>query len=229
MTLKLNKKGLLESQKHVFWTALILSIFVFASGIFLGFMLENYRTSKIDVILAQSELEMLDIRIQSDLYSFSNINCSEVIQENINFADKIYEEAKLLDNYEQASRLSDTIVIQHRKYDMLRTLFWVNSIKLKQRCNASYHNIAYLYDYNNPRLDIKAKQAVFSRILSEIKQEKGSSVMLIPFAGDNNVSSLNILMSTFNISEQELPVILIDEKIKITEVENKEEIKKFLD
>ncbi|MBM3233708.1 hypothetical protein FJZ19_01300 [Candidatus Pacearchaeota archaeon] len=225
----MNKKRLFESQKHVFWTALILSIFVFAGGIFLGFLLENYRTGKLDVVLAQSELDLLDVKIQNDLYSFSDINCSNVIQENINFADRIYEEAKMLDKYEQASRLSGTIILQHKKYDLLRTLFWINAIKLKQRCNASYHNVVYIYDYNNPRLDIKAKQIVFSRILSEIKQEKGKSVMLIPIAGDNNIYSVNILMNSFNISEQELPVILIDEKIKIKEVENKEEIKKFLD
>jgi len=228
MTLKLDRRGLLESQKNVFWTALILSIFVFASGIFLGFMLENYRTGKIEVVLAQSELEMLDVRIQSDIYSFSKLNCTNAIEENINFADKIYEEAKMLDKYEQASRLSDTIIIQHRKYDLLRTLFWVNSIKLKQRCNASYHNIVYLYDYNNPRLDIKAKQAVFSRILSEIKQKKGSNVMLIPIAGDNNVSSINILMKTYNITESELPVILIDEKIKITDIQRVEDIESLV-
>jgi hypothetical protein len=86
----------------------------------------------------------------------------------------------------------------------------------------------YLYDYNNPRLDIKAKQAVFSKILGELKSKYGSEVMLIPIAGDNNLVSLNVLMSSYGVSEQDLPVILIDEKIKITDVESVSETEKYL-
>ena len=217
-----------ENQKNAFWVALILSIFVFASGILLGFLLENYRTSKIDVLLSESELELLDARIQSDIYSFSSLNCSNAIQENINFGNRIFEEAKLLSKYEDAARLSEGIIQQHRKFDLLRALFWVNSIKLRQRCNASFHDIVYIYDYNSARLDIKAKQAVFSRALAELKDARGNAIMLIPVAGDNNISSVSILMNMYNISESELPVILIDEKYKITDVETKEEIARFL-
>ena len=226
--MKLNKKGLLESQKHVFWTALILTIFVFAGGILLGFLLENYRTGKVDTILAQAELELLDVRIQSDIYSFIDVDCDKAIEENVNFANRIYDEAKILDKYEKSNELSDTIKSQHREYDMLRTLFWVNSIKLKQKCNASYHNVVYIYDYVNPRLDIKAKQSVFANILGEVKAKEGNNIMLIPIAGDNDISSLNLLLNKYNVSEQELPVILIDEKIKVSEIEKAEDIEKYL-
>ena len=217
-----------ESQKNAFWVALILSVFVFAGGILLGFMLENWRTSEVQNFYAQSELSLLDVKIQNELFSFSSVNCEDAIYENVNFANEIYNEARLLDKYEQASRLSDALVLQHKKYDLLRTLFWINSIKLKARCNASYHNVVYLYDYNNPRLDIKAKQQVFSNILLDTKQEKGNSVMLIPIAGDNNLTSISLMMKTYNITEEELPVILIDEKFKITEIEKPEDIEKLL-
>lgn len=219
---------MLESQKHVFWTALILTIFVFAGGIFLGYLLENSRISNIQDFYVKSEIELLDVKIQNEIYSFSEINCSKAIEENVNFADRIYEEAKLLDKYESANQLTEAIVMQHKKYDLLRTLFWINAIKIKQSCNASYHNLVYLYDYNKPRLDIKAKQAVFSRILEELKAKQGDRVMLIPIAGDNDISSLRLLMSLYNVTEQELPVILIDEKIKITDIERVENIEGLL-
>ncbi len=219
---------ILQNQKHAFWQALVLSLLVFAFGIFLGYLLESSRVSEISNLYAQAELDMADARIQSDIYSVIDFNCNVAIQENINFAERIYNEAKLLEKYEAANMLSESIKLQHKKYDLLRTLFWVNSIKIRQRCNASYHNLVYLYDYNSPSLDAKAKQSVFSRVLAEIKQDKGSGVMLIPIAGDNEIFSLTILMSSYGLSEKELPVILIDEKIKITEITTKEDFEKYL-
>lgn len=217
-----------ESQKHAFWLALILTIFLFAFGVFLGYLLENSRASKIEGLYVQSELDLLDVKIQSELFSFSNLNCQNAVGRNIDFASKIYDEARLLDKYESANKISEGIILQHKRYDLLRTLFWVNSIKIKQKCNATYHNLVYLYDYNNPRLDIKSKQAVFSRLLLEIKQDRGQNVMLIPISGDNHIASLSLLMDMYNITEQELPVILIDEKVKITNLETKEDIEKYL-
>ena len=219
---------ILKSQKHVFWQALLLAVFVFSFGILLGFLLESSRTAEIEGLYNKADIELLDVKIQNELLDLNNINCNAAIQENIKFADKVYQEAKLLDDYEDASRLSDSIKIQHTKYDLLRTLFWINSIKLKQMCNASYHNLVYLYDYNNPRLDVRAKQEVFSRLLGEVKQDMGDRVMLIPLAGDNNLASISLLMNSYNVLESELPVILIDEKIKITNLDSEIEIEKYL-
>lgn len=219
---------MLSSQKNVFWQAFILAAFVFAAGILLGFVLENWRSGKIESLYFQSELDLLDIRIQNDIYSLSKIDCAMAVQENINFANKIYDEANLLQRYEDANKITENIILQHKKYDLLRTLFWINAIKIKDRCNASYHNVVYLYKYNSPTLETKAKQAVFSRILSELKEVRGDEIMLIPIAGDNNLVSVDLLMGLYNINNTELPVILIDEKTKINEVEKKEDINKLI-
>src|SRR3989338_1678593 len=213
-----------NSQKNVFWEAFILAAFVFAAGILLGFVLENWRSGKIEGLYFQSELDLLDIRIQNDIYSLNEIDCTRAVKENINFADRTYEEAKLLQKYEDANKITGNIILQHKKYDLLRALFWINSIKIKSRCNASYHNLVYFYDYNEPSIEIRAKQAVFSGILSELKEEFGSEVMLIPIAGDNDIISVELLMNSYEIAESELPVILIDEKTKVQKIESKEEI-----
>ena len=217
-----------ENQKHVFWQALLLAIFVFAFGILIGFWIENSRISKISDLYVNAELEMLDIQIQSDLIAMNKISCSNSIQENIAFADRIYAEAKLLEKYESASRISDAIRIQHKKYDLLRTLLWTNSMKTKQYCNASYHNLVYLYDYNEPSIDSMSKQDRISRVLEEVKNDFGNSVMLIPISGDNGISSLSLLMKQYGISEAELPVILVDEKNKLVSVSGKEDIENLL-
>lgn len=217
---------LFKSQKHVFWQALIACLIIFNFGIFLGYMLENARVGKVSKLYAESELALLDIKIQSELYNLQDVNCNIAIKENINFANKVYEEAKILQKYEDASRLTESIKLQHKKYDLLRTLFWVNSMKIKKQCNASYHNLVYFYKYNSPDLEEKAEQTVFSRLLGELKEKYGNEIMLIPIAADNNITAVNILKESYNITI--LPTILIDEKVKITKLESIEEIEKYL-
>jgi len=208
---------LFKSEKHVFWQALVLALIIFNFGIFLGYMLESSRVGKVSRLYAESELALLDIKIQSELFDFGNdIDCGIAIKENINFANKIFEEAKILDKFEKSSRITENIKLQHRKYDLLRTLFWINSIKIKRRCNATFHNVVYFYKYNEPSLEQKAKQAVFSRLLGQLKEKYAEEVMLIPIAADNNIVSVDMLLETYNVTE--LPTVLIDEKIKLTEV-----------
>jgi len=86
--------------------------------------------------------------------------------------------------------------------------------------------VVYFYKYNNPSLDEDAKQDVFSRFLGDIKQKYGDKVILIPIAADNNVSAVNVIIRTYNISV--LPTILIDEKYKITSLNNQEELEKYM-
>lgn len=216
----------MKNQKYIFLYALILTIIVFNIGIFMGYMLESSRINKIDNLYINSEMELLDQRIQRDVLDIANINCDMAIKENINFADRIYKDALAIKNYEDANRMNNEIISQHRKFDLLRTLFWINSIKIKEKCNTDYHNIVYIYNYKNPTIEQKAKQKFFSKLLSEVKNKFKDKVMLIPIAGDNDIASVNLLIDSYNI--EKFPVILIDEKTKITELEKIEDIEKYL-
>ena len=93
--------SLFKNDKHVFWQALVLTIIVFNFGIFLGYMLESSRVGKVSQLYAESELSLLDVKIQSELYNFdTGINCDAAVKENINFADRVFEDAKVLDRFE---------------------------------------------------------------------------------------------------------------------------------
>ena len=52
--------------------------------------------------------------------------------------------------------------------------------------------------------------------------------MLIHFAGDIESYSIDLLMDMYNVTEEDLPVILIDEKVKISEIESVEDIEQYL-
>jgi hypothetical protein len=216
----------MQSQKNSFWQALIITIIIFGIGIIVGVILENWRTNQIADLYQQSELDLLDIKLQSEIYSLGEFDCDKAILENIKFADKIYEEAKILERYEKASRLTETIKIQHKKYDLLRTNLLLNSIKISKNCINQYNEIVYFYQYNEPTFETRAKQNVFSKLLKQLKDEKGYDILLIPIAGDNDITAVNILKEEYNINE--LPAIMIDRKNIITEIQTSKELEKYL-
>ena len=217
---------MIHNQKYIFLYALLLTIVVFNLGIFMGYMLESSRASKINAFYLDAEIEILDQMTQKGALEVFDLNCDLLVEENIKFGDKIFQEALQIQKYEEANRISDEIAFQHKRFDVLRALFWINSITIKQKCNSQYHNIVYFYKYNKPSLEQESKQRFFSNLLKEIKDKKGNQVMLIPIAADNNISSINLLVEKYEVNE--LPAILIDEKVKITDIESMEELEKYL-
>lgn len=217
-----------KSEKHVFWEALLVTIVIFAIGVFFGVILENWRVSEINSLAQESEIDLLDVKLQNEIYSTNDFNCEKAIDENIKFADRIYKEAKTLSRYEKATRLTQDILIQHRKYDILRATLLINSMKIREKCGDSYHEIVYFYQYNEPNEDTKAKQNVFSQILKELKEREGEEILLIPMAGDNNVSAINLILDKYQASEKDLPIIIIDNNIKITKIQDIETIEKII-
>lgn len=80
------------NQKYAFLWALIITLIVFNIGIFFGYQLEKSRINKINELYTETDLYLLDQRIQSDAFDTVNLNCNSSLEENIKFADKIYED-----------------------------------------------------------------------------------------------------------------------------------------
>jgi len=217
---------MIKNQKMVFLYALILTIIVFNLGIFMGYMLETSRINKINTIYLNNELDLLDQIIQKDSNNLINISCQSQTDENIKFANRIYEEALTIERYENANKMNKEIIFQHKRFDLLRTFFLMNSINIKSKCNLDYNIIVYFYQYNNPDISISSKQRFFSDLLMNLKEKYGSKIMLIPLSGDNNLPSINMIMNAYNITQ--LPSILIDEKVVLTNINSAEDIEKYL-
>ena len=70
-------------------------------------------------------------------------------------------------------------------------------------------------------LELKGKQAVFSNFLTDLKEEFGGSIILIPIAKNLDISSLDLLIKKYNINETS---IILDEKIIVQNPSNFYEI-----
>ncbi|VVB82150.1 Uncharacterised protein [uncultured archaeon] len=216
----------IQNQKRIFLYALILTFVVFNIGIFLGYLMESSRINQINSMSLDAEMELIDQMAQRSSMDVLNLSCTSLLEENTRFGDQIYQEALQIQRYEDANVINNEIIFQHKRFDLLRALFWIDSIKIKQQCGSDYHDVVYFYKYNNPTIDQKSKQEVFSNLLQQLKDKMGSKVMLVPLAGDNDISSINLLMEKYSITE--LPVILIDEKTKVTDIKNESDLEKYL-
>ena len=161
---------MLKSKKHVFWEAFIITIVIFLAGIFLGMLVETNNSNKISNLYLQSEISFADTVASSGLIENSDFDCNIIKQNNIDFANRIYAEAKLLEEYEASGKLTEGMKLLHKKYDLLRTLVWTSNQKSLERCN-NYNLIVYLYEYESEDIAKKATQNVWSKIILDVKTQ----------------------------------------------------------
>jgi len=218
-----------KNTKNVFWQALILTIIVFVAGIFLGIAYEGRKIDEINDYYVLSEIFLMDsfaLSKLTDVMGTDSVKCHVLVDANIEFADKIYEEAYMLEKYEESGKLSEALKILHRKYDLLRTLLWINLIDIPDKCKENVSVVIYLYEYETEDLTKKATNRVWSKILFDLKQEMKGKIILIPIAADSDLTSLNSLISRYDISEY--PVVIIDEHV-ISQIDSVDDLKEYLE
>lgn len=216
-----------EHQHHIFLEAFFLALILFSLGLLLGFFIESSRTEDVANQYLRSEVNMLDIQIQTDLVKQNGLECDLVIAKNIEFGNMVYEDAKLLEKYEESNRLTENeLREQHRRYDILRTIFWLNSIEIKDKCRNSFHTVVYVYDYKPKDLILESKQKVYSNYLLELKEQYGDEIMLIPIAKNLQLSSLDLILSKYHINTTS---IIVDEDLVVDSVEDLEKIRQLID
>jgi len=215
---------MLKSKKHVFWEALIITIVIFLAGILLGILIETTNSNKISNLYLQSEISLTDAMATSRLSENSEFNCDSIKNTNINFANQIYEEAKLLEQYESSGKLTSSMKLLHKKYDLLRTILWTSNQKSLERCD-NYGLIVYIYEYESEDTVKKATQNVWSKILLDVKKQN-DNILLLPIAADQDLTSLNLLIDEHEITQ--FPALIINNDQVIYSLENAESVQSLL-
>jgi hypothetical protein len=211
---------MLKSKKHVFWEALLVTIVVFLAGLFLGMLIEAANSAKISNLYLQSEISLTDASATARLIEDTELDCEIIKEQNIIVADRIYEEARLLELYEDSGKLTDSMKLLHKKYDLLRTFLWMTNDESLKRCD-NYNLVVYLYEYGSEDSEIKATQNVWSKILLDIKKQS-SDFMLLPIATNQNLTSLEFLKQKHEVTH--LPALVINNDKVLYELENVDSI-----
>ncbi len=211
----------------LFWKALVLTVVVFLLGVFLGFALERNRIGDIEKEFQRIDLQWSDAKLQT-LY-YQNLEprfCDSAIRENLEFADKVYNEGLKIEDYDKANFLTNDLELEKKKYALLKVEFWLNSIVLKERCKAEYINLVYFFA-NDPEFEIESEQETQAEILKDLKEKHGKDLMLIPLPIDLDISMINIMKGTYDISKT--PTILINEKTKLEGLQSFDKIETLLE
>lgn len=215
---------MLKSKKHVFWQALFLTTFFFLLGLVLGVYLEQLRADEINTAFYNSEASLYDSFALGQLFNDPLTSCDSLNEISVAFADKIYNEAKDLEKFDDSNKLTESLKAIHKKYDLLRTLLWMNIVSAKENCTGM-NTVVYLYEYDTEVVPLKAKQVVWERILGDLKAKLGNDIILIPIAIDQDITSLDYLLKKYNI--EEFPAVIINEEIVLYEHKTVEELEKY--
>ena len=205
---------MLKSKKHVFWEALLVTIVIFLAGLFIGMLVETSNSSKIYDLYLQSEISLGDATATSRLIETKDLDCETIKESNIEVANRIYEEAKLLELYEDAGKLTESMKLLHKKYDLLRALLWTSNQKSLERCE-NYNLVIYLYDYETEDTNKKAIQNVWSKILQDMRTQS-HNFLLLPIAANQDLTTIEYLMDEYNV--EQLPAIVINNEHVIYEM-----------
>ena len=212
--------------KSAFWQALVFTIIVFAIGLIFGFYLESSRASTVEISLLGSEINLLDQQLRGEIIKNSNVDCKISLESTFAFADKVYEEAVKLEEYESSSKFNrETMLVLHKRYDLLRTMFWLEAVTLKARC-PTFHTVVYFFDYGTEDIKIKARQTFFSNLLMDVKNKNPGRILLIPIAADLDLAAVDMAMQNYKVRSS--PMILIDEKEMVGDVITSKELEKLI-
>ena len=200
---------MVNNSKNAFWQALLAALVVFLLGITIGFLFELSRNTQVADTLYLSETSLLDQQLQTQVINSASTSC-EVAKENLfSLADSVYVDAALLEKYDSVSKFQNTLNILHRRYDLLRLMIWSEGVELKARCHQPFHTVVYVYSYGTNNIEIKAQESTVSKMLSDMKEIHGSDLLLLPIAGNLNLSSVNAFLKYYNVTQ--LPAIIIDQ------------------
>ena len=217
---------MLKSKKNVFWEALVVTIVIFLAGLLFGIYMESLRSEEIDQFYTQSEISLTDTASFASILEGDDFDCDIVKQANLDLANKVYEEAVLLEQYEESGRITDGMKLLHRKYDLLRTIMWTSNQNFLERCE-NYDLVVYLYEYETEEVNAKATQSVWSKILRDLKNEMSDDLLLIPIAADQNLTSLDLLMEKYDVSS--FPAVVVNNEEVLYELDNVDQIKNLID
>ncbi len=214
------------SKYKPFIETLVITILILCIGFFLGFFVESYRTGKIVESYKNFEVGALDLKLQNYYYQImDSASCEKAIEQNFVFADKIYEKGLLIERYEESTDLTEELLLEKKKYVLLKTELWLNSMLLKEKCDKPFHTVVYLYSQEG-NIAKKAEQEAIADTLKQLKEKYQNEIILLPIAGNLGLEVVDLQMRVYDV--EYLPSIIINEEHVLEGFQELEEFESYL-
>ncbi len=213
--------------KRVYVQAGVLSLLVFFIGIMAGIWIDNQRLGGIRDALSEADINSYDARLlNSYLQRFGEHYCNIALEQNLAYNEKIYGEGKKIEDKINANIFTPEVEQEWRRYTLLQTQFWLNSIELKEKCGFDYHTVVHLFRLKDTPLEEDRNNNVQASILLDIKEKCGSKIMLIPITADTDLVVVDAIAKQFSITEY--PAVVINESFVFQGVTGKDKLNSLL-
>jgi hypothetical protein len=204
--------------RKVFIQTLIISLFIFSTGFYLGDYIESQRADHVQDLSFRAETNRLDLNTQISM--FDKLDCDIIRSETIKLADDTYFDAIYLEKMEKSEVYSNKLYEIHRKYDLTRTIIWKITDD-QSRCFKDYNIIVYLYKYLDPGYENELRQEYFTALTSELKSDDDRTI-LIPIAYDTDINSLKLMMNILEIDDE--TQLIINNEHFVSELISKDDL-----
>lgn len=218
---------IMQTRYRVFLESAIVALLMLLIGFAVGLYIESLRTDAIVKNVQAYELQALDLKLQNYYYQImDSASCEQAIKQNFIFADDIYSKGLDLEKYEEANQISDSLRLEKKRYVLLKTELWLNSLLLKEKCGEPFDTIVYFYAGEPDNSALVARQKILSNVLSTVKEKHGNSIVLLPIAADLGLGAVDLQLRLHNITS--LPSVLVNEKVLVEGFSGFVEIEKAL-
>lgn len=218
----------MKEKDNIYVKSLVISIFIFLSGMMFGILIDNYRISHIrkslmsDIIFWDDSIFLTRLK---ELYGEGF--CSEALELNLLYNQKIYERGKEIEEMIKLNRFAPEMREELRKYTLMQVKFWLDSRELKEKCNFTYKNVLYLQDFFAKEQEVRLRNKVQSKIMLDVKERCGNKILLIPINMDLNLTTVDVIKLRYNVTRS--PTIIIDDKIVLEGIVSLQDLLKILE
>jgi hypothetical protein len=189
--------------------------------------MDSIRLSEIEGSIEEITIQWNDAKMQETYYNtFVDTPgfCESAIEANLNFNEKIYEQGVKIERYENVNRFTPSLELEKKRYALLQTQFWMNSIHLRETCDVDYTTLVYLHSKNET---FAIDQKVQSAVLLDAKRFCGGDLMLIPLPADLGIEIIELVKSNFGI--ETFPAIIINEETVLQGLQSDSDLAKHVD
>ncbi len=218
---------IINNRFRVFVESFLIASIIFIAGFSIGYYVEIARHSEIIDNYENDTINSLDINLQNYYFEIMNESyCEESIKQNLIFADNLYEEGLKLEKYEEVAQVSEDYLKEKKKYVLLKTQLWFNSILLKEKCGNYFDTLVYIYSSDPSDTQKVSQQKIISNVLKELKEKRKNRLILLPISGDLNLGVIDLQKRIYNITY--LPSIIINDNFVLEGFNSLEDIERYL-
>jgi hypothetical protein len=197
--------------RSIYFETFVISTLIFLAGIMFGIWLDNYRLSNIRQSLLAESIFWDDILFLSKSSSlFAKDFCDKALELNLLYNQRIYERGKEIEQAIRKDIFLPEMKEELKRYTLMQVQFWMNSIELRERCNYTYHTVVHLQEFYPKNFEAISDNRAQANIMLNLKERCGSKIMLIPVNVDLNLTSVDAILSRYEIKK--FPAVIIDEK-----------------